>query len=83
MKEKQRLRWKETRKKGPIHFILVKGILFWALPMFILMTFIANEVALDDYPKITISAIIWTLGGLSFGALLWWWSEREYAKHQE
>ena len=83
MKEKEFSAWSETRKKGKLKFTLVNGLLAWGVPMFIIMTFVAND-AFDDsgiiLSYVLINAVAWTVGGLLFGIATWFYSERKYRK---
>ena len=81
MKENQFNKWKATRIKGKLHFILVRGVLSWGLPMFIFMAFInkpfangfTSEAAIIHY-------IVWSIAGVLFGVFIWHISERLYKK---
>lgn len=82
MKEKEFKNWQEARKQGALTFTLVKGLLAWGVPMFILMTFIVNDVIDEqghiEWAHIVIGAIVWTVGGCLFGIVLWFVTERQY-----
>ncbi|WP_041590361.1 hypothetical protein, partial [Teredinibacter turnerae] len=82
MKEKQFIKWENTRIKGKRNFILVNGIVSWGIPMFVVMTFFVNkpEEGHMSVVLICINALIWTLGGLAFGFFTWSASERMYKK---
>ncbi|EWH08955.1 hypothetical protein DS2_14764 [Catenovulum agarivorans DS-2] len=73
--------WKDIRKQGKWHFICKFGLLFYGLPMFILMAFI-NEPFLHGFT--TQAAIghylIWPIAGICFGVLMWHIAERRYKK---
>ena len=71
MKPEQLEKWKQTRKKGMLRYVLVQGVLSYGLPMFIVMTFFLHRN--DISPKfIGLSAIVWTLGGAAFGIAMWY-----------
>lgn len=33
-------RWLKTREKGYLKFVLINGVVYWGIPMFLFMTFI-------------------------------------------
>src|SRR5262249_8159751 len=76
-------RWEETRKKGKANYILVNGLLAWGLPMFVIMTFFVLRK--KDEPLrldlVAISAVLWGLGGISFGLATWTMSEKKYQRY--
>jgi hypothetical protein len=79
MKPEALARWENVRTKGKAHFVLVRGVLTYGLPMFIAMTFFVHRNDLS--PKfIGISAVLWLIGGALFGAIMWHLSERHYRK---
>ena len=79
MKPEQLEKWKETRKKGMLRFVLLRGVLSYGLPMFIAMTFFLHR---DDLsPKnIALAAIVWGVGGAVFGIAMWYVQERQLRK---
>ena len=83
MKEKDFDAWSKTRQESKISYILLNGLLAWGLPMFIVMTFFAND-AFDEsgliVSHVVINAVAWTIGGLLFGAGTWYFTERKYKK---
>ena len=83
MKEKDFNAWSDSRKKGLLNFILVKGLLAWGLPMFIVMTFVANDAFNESgliISHVVKNGISWTITGLLFGAFVWFFTERKYQK---
>ena len=75
-------KWEITRQKGKPRFILLSGVLGYGLPMFVVMTFFVNRQ--QDKPitpaMIAISAVVWAIGGASFGLIMWAITERRYQK---
>ncbi len=60
-------------------FVLVTGVLSWGVPMFFVMTFVIGEP--DIRPLlIAVSALIWLLGGVLFGIVMWYILERQFRK---
>ena len=78
MKQEQLEAWRRDRAKGMLNYILIKGVLSYGLAMFIAMTLMRyKEMTL---PLIGIYAIVWAIGGLLFGLLMWFVQERQYRK---
>ncbi len=82
MKDDQVKKWELTRAKGPLHFVLVRGVLLWGLPMFIFVAFV-NKPFVDGLTSHTAVAhyVIWPTAGGLYGLLIWFLSERIYKKH--
>ena len=83
IKEKDFDEWAEARKESIYSFILLRGLVAWGLPMFIAITFFVND-AFDEsgliVSHVVINAVAWTIGGLFFGASIWYFTERKYKK---
>ena len=73
-------RWELSRAQGRWKFIFLTGALAWGLPMFVVMTFFANPPAALTVATVLVAAVIWLLGGLLFGALVWYFSEKRYKR---
>ncbi len=81
MKENQFIKWESARAKGKLHFILVRGVLSWGLPMFIFMAFINKPFAYGFTSEAAaIHYIVWPIAGVLFGLFTWYLSERLYQK---
>ncbi|MBR9792966.1 MAG: hypothetical protein GYB58_14565 [Gammaproteobacteria bacterium] len=84
MKEKDFKNWQQRRKQGALRFTLVQGLLCWGIPMFIVMTFVVNDVFNDQgiiqWAQVLIAAVVWSIGGCLFGAFVWFITERQYQK---
>lgn len=76
-------RWEVTRRKGKLNFILIRGVLAYGLPMFLLMTLFANRDPEKPLAPvlIIISAAVWAVGGAVFGWAMWALTERRYKKY--
>ena len=79
MKPEALAKWEETRAKGKAHYILLRGVLGFGLPMFIAMTLLVDREDLSAR-FIVLSAAAWLIGGAAFGAITWIVSERQYCK---
>jgi len=81
MKDDQVKKWELTRVKGPLHFVLFRGVLLWGLPMFIFMAFV-NKPFSDGFTSnaAIVHYVVWPIAGILFGAVTWYMSERIYKK---
>tara|TARA_B100000700_G_C15022657_1_gene846524 strand:+ start:1146 stop:1436 length:291 start_codon:yes stop_codon:yes gene_type:complete len=84
MKDKDFKNWQQRRKQGAIRFTLVQGLLCWGIPMFIVMTFVVNDVfdeqGVIQWAQVVIGAVTWSIGGCLFGGFLWFVTEGQYQK---
>ena len=81
MKPEQLVKWKETRKKGVLRFVLVSGVLSFGLPMFVAMTLFRERGNLSPQ-LLAISVVVWSLAGAVFGAAMWFFQERQLRKSE-
>ena len=79
MKPVQLEKWKQTRQKGMLRYVLVNGVLAYGLIMFIVMTFVVHRDKLS-VNFVWISAAAWSIGGALFGVLMWMYGERKFRK---
>lgn len=75
MKDKHFEAWQKLRAKGWLRFVIVRGVVAWGAPMFLLIVLMFNGA-----DKILVHAVIWTIGGLIFGASTWYLNEKKYRK---
>lgn len=81
MNPTQMARWKVQREQGRPKFVLVTGILSYGVPMFAVTTFAMPLLRHRPLPSafaIAFAALMWLLGGVIFGFMLWWVNERNY-----
>ncbi len=69
-------KWKATRQKGMLRYVLVSGVLSYGLTIFIGITFIVHQ----NIPSIGLSAIICMIGGALIGWATWLLQEHQYRK---
>lgn len=77
--------WELLRQKGKGRFILITGVLFYGVPMFVIMTFFVNVAShqtqvMPEAMRVAISLVIWLLGGAVFGWIMWRLNESRYQK---
>ena len=78
MNEKHLKKWETIRERGVVRFVLLRGVLAWGFPMFLVMTFVVNRTSLENVSRISYSAVIWVIGGTCFGMWMWRASEKTY-----
>ena len=76
-------KWYREAAKGKSRFILLRGVLGWGLPMFIILTFVfpaINGSAGDPYnvSRLLRGLVVWGVGGVLFGWWLWFFTVRKY-----
>jgi hypothetical protein len=81
MKPKEFDKWTVTRKRGKKNFVLFFGALGWGVPMFVVLALFINRPESGfTVGYIVGSALVWLLGGVLFGVMLWSMNERNYLK---
>ncbi len=72
----------QNDKKKKMKYILIHGALFYGLPMFIVMSFIGNNIFEDGFSilLLIINLCIWLLAGIFFGFVLWKFTELRQKK---
>lgn len=71
-------KWQVITSRGRMRYLFVTGALSWGVPMFLLMTFIVSPPKQATLPLVLLSAIMWLVGGLLFGYVMWILGERRY-----
>jgi hypothetical protein len=69
-------RWARTRGQGMLRYVLLSGVVFYGLPMFLIMTFLIPHPRLSTVQ----SALLWLLAGAGYGVAMWLVQERRYRK---
>ena len=74
----QKENWESTRKRGFLHFLLVRGFLFFGLPFTLIQLVFAKD---DLNPTKLISVLIsGIVGSLIYGCSMWYFAERKFKK---
>jgi hypothetical protein len=84
--ERTHQKWQRVRARGIAHFVLVRGALGWGGSMFAFFTIYFFLFANPSSAKLSTSEVLEALvicraGGLGWGALTWFATERTYRKH--
>lgn len=79
MKQDAIVRWEQTRARGFLRFVLIRGVVAYGLPMFLTLTFVVHPERRTPL-IIAISVIAWGIGGALAGGLMWHFSERGYRR---
>lgn len=76
-------KWVATRDKGPVRFILIYGVLGWGLTTALLFSVISSFIGPRTFSEILgLAMIIFPLGGVAWGWMMWWLSERNWRRYQ-
>ncbi len=77
--ENDRKRWADMQRMGRTRFILARGVLAWGLTTAVLYTLLMT--LFDDaapLPTLLLSLVLFPLGGIGWGALMWRVFHRRY-----
>ena len=79
---KQLKKWEVTRQQGKKKFLLQTGILFWGVPMFVIMTFFVHLPGEKPLTGgiIAFSAVVFIITGACYGWAVWSISEKKYQR---
>jgi MFS family permease len=74
--------WRKTRKQGKLKYILKIGVIGWGSLMYIIMAVLPAFRSSEPLGFTLIwQAALWATAGALFGALTWYFSEKQYLKH--
>lgn len=81
--QQQLEKWAETRSKGAVRFILVYGVLGWGLTTGLLFSVFSSFLFQRSFTEILgLAMIIFPLGGVAWGWVMWWLSERNWKRFE-
>ena len=77
-------KWERTRLKGKWKFIFKYGVFFWGLGTAILFSlFFSMVLKITSFLRILpIALVLFPLGGIVWGATMWYFTEKYYHKHK-
>jgi len=82
MKQTEKADWERAKAKGPLRYILMRGVLGWGVPMavFVLAAeyFIFHRTF--EFHEIVMRSVVFLMGGVLSGALDWKWTESRYRR---
>ena len=77
--------WSRVREKGAARFILVNGMVWYGGPMFLIIGLLSPVVRhagqMPTTADLALSALVWALAGLAWGALTWHFTEHNFRKY--
>lgn len=77
--------WSRVRERGAARFILVHGVAWYGGLMFVFMGLLlplaSRPAQLPASERIAVSVLVWAAAGLAWGALTWYFSERNYRRY--
>ena len=76
MQAKEFDRWAKVREQGMLRYVVRSGVVFYGLPMFLIMTY------LIPHPRLSTgqSAALWLVAGAGYGIAMWLVQERRFRK---
>lgn len=75
-------KWDQVRSKGMLRFVIVQGSLGWGLGSAVIFCLIMWLTSDMDIARLgPLALVAFPLGGLLWGAAMWWIMERQYARH--
>jgi hypothetical protein len=85
--ETQRLATIQAYEMGPLKFVLLRGVLFWALPMFVFFTiyeyFVIGYHDAIKLPGLRNTAIICLIAGCATGSSMYYLVSRRYFRMEQ
>lgn len=93
MNHRRKEYWQKAQSKGKLRFILVNGILFWALPLgiFLFILFRAYDYFFDYASlqssnkhvivKLIVRSLTLIIGGYIYGLLTWNKMEKQFSQN--
>ncbi len=79
MTKDQKESYDEMMEKGPLRFILLRGVQYWGVLTAVLYSALMGFFMSDQTFLEVFSYAIWLfpLGGIAWGAFMWWWFKRQ------
>lgn len=72
-------KWEAVRERGILRFLLINGVLFWAIPLMAITGYF-NESFTNGFlsERSVVHTSLWVLGGLAYGFILWHQNQSRY-----
>jgi hypothetical protein len=80
--ERERAAWEAARAKGPLRYVLTRGVLAWGVPMGAFLTlyeYFATGLSFEAH-EVAVRCFVFVLGGVLYGAIDWKLTESRYRK---
>ncbi len=75
-------KWQQIHKQGFVRFVLIRGVLGWGIVTAILYSLLMWVFSDSDMSRLLpISLVIFPIGGLLWGAFIWWFSDRKHKQN--
>jgi hypothetical protein len=72
-------KWKKIRNQGFFRFVLIHGVLGWGIGTAVLYSLIMWLMSDVDIGRLLpLALVFFPLGGLLWGAIVWWYIDRKY-----
>lgn len=78
-RDDQFAKWEEIRKQSFLRFVLVRGVLIWGLGTAVLYSLLMWLISdIDIGKRLPFALVLFPVGGLFWGAIMWWFIDRKY-----
>ena len=74
-------RWEQIRERGPLRFILLRGVLGWGVTTAVLWCALMALFTEKDWVQLmTVALVGFPAGGVVWGTVMWFVGERKFAR---
>lgn len=80
MNKKERIKWEKIRSTGKRNFVIQYGVIRWGIPAAILWSFLMHFWRPEEpwYIRPLVALVIFPIGGIFWGILVWNINENKY-----
>ena len=75
-------KWEAIRAKGAVRFVVLYGVVGWGVLTAILFSAVMVFFYSAPATIVPITFLLFPVGGVAWGAFMWWLNERAYAKRR-